>query len=81
MKYHCEICSYIYDSKQGDPEQNIAAATDLEDLPSTWVCPQCGVGKENFYPLSEDSPVPPGEAPQNIMIMALTQSLWQICGR
>ena len=81
MKYHCEICSYIYDSKQGDPEQNIAAATDLEDLPSAWVCPQCGVGKENFYPMSEDSPVPPGEAPQNIMIMALTQSLWQICGR
>lgn len=81
MKYHCEICSYIYDSKHGDPEQNIAAVTDLNDLSSTWVCPQCGVGKENFYPLGEDAPVPSGEAPQNIMIMALTQSLWQICGR
>ncbi len=81
MKYHCEICSYIYDSKLGDPKQNIATATDLEDLPSNWVCPLCGVGKENFYPLGEDTPVPAGEAPQNIMIMALTQSLWQICGR
>jgi rubredoxin len=81
MKYHCEICSYIYDSEQGNPENGILKGIDLNDLPSTWVCPQCGVGKENFYLLAEDSPVPPGEAPQNIMIMALTQSLWQICGR
>lgn len=81
MKYHCEICSYIYDSKKGNPEKDVAAGTDLNDLPSGWVCPLCGVGKENFYPLNENAAVPRGEAPQNIMIMALTQSLWQICGR
>lgn len=81
MKYNCEICSYIYDSKQGDLENGIANGTDLNELPSSWVCPLCGVGKENFYQLDENAPVPTGESPQNIMIMALTQSLWQICGR
>ncbi|MDP1552432.1 MAG: rubredoxin [Methanobacteriaceae archaeon] len=50
-------------------------------MPSRWICPLCGVGKENFYQLNENAAVPSGEAPQNIMIKALTQSLWQICGR
>lgn len=81
MKYHCEICSYIYDSNNGDPEKDITAGTNLDDLPSRWICPLCGVGKENFYQLNENAAVPSGEAPQNIMIKALTQSLWQICGR
>lgn len=81
MKYQCEICSYVYNSEIGDVENGAKPGTDLNYLPEKWVCPQCGVGKENFYPLEGDAPVPQGEAPQNIMIMALTQSLWQICGR
>ncbi len=81
MKYGCEICSYIYDSQQGTPEHGIVAGTKLNNLPSSWVCPQCGVGKENFHLLRDDAPVQQGEAPQNIMIMALTKSLWQICGQ
>jgi rubredoxin len=50
-KYICDICGYIYDPANGDPEHGIAPGTAFEDLPSTWVCPECGVDKEQFSPL------------------------------
>lgn len=37
VKYVCNICSYEY---KGD--------VPFEDLPDDWVCPICGVGKEEF---------------------------------
>lgn len=39
MKYKCDICSYIYDSEVGDPENGIASGTDLNNLPEGWICP------------------------------------------
>ena len=47
-KYVCKICGHIYDEAVGDPEHNIAPGTKFEDLPADWVCPQCGVGKDQF---------------------------------
>ncbi|PKL46431.1 MAG: rubredoxin [Candidatus Riflebacteria bacterium HGW-Riflebacteria-2] len=47
-KYKCIVCGYIYDPAQGDSTQDIAAGTKFDDLPSTWVCPECGVGKDQF---------------------------------
>lgn len=47
-KYVCDICGYVYDPAQGDPDNGIAAGTAFEDLPQTWECPLCGVGKEDF---------------------------------
>ena len=35
-KYICKVCGYIYDP---------------EDLPDTWVCPECGMGKDEFEPV------------------------------
>ena len=32
----------------GDPEHGIAPGTKFEDIPDDWVCPLCGVGKEDF---------------------------------
>lgn len=32
----------------GDPDNGIAPGTAFEDLPEDWVCPICGVGKEDF---------------------------------
>ena len=32
----------------GDPENGIEPGTSFEDLPEDWVCPLCGVGKEEF---------------------------------
>ncbi|MGB9661846.1 MAG: rubredoxin [Moorellaceae bacterium] len=50
-KWSCTACGYVYDPEKGDPEQGIAAGTAFEDLPEDWVCPVCGLGKENFEPL------------------------------
>ncbi len=47
-KYVCVICQYVYDPAKGDPESGIAPGTAFEDIPDSWVCPVCGVGKEDF---------------------------------
>ena len=47
-KYVCNICGWIYDEAIGDPDNGIAPGTAFEDLPDDFVCPLCGVGKEDF---------------------------------
>jgi len=47
-KYVCTVCGYVYDPEKGDPTQEINPGTAFEDLPDGWVCPECGVGKEQF---------------------------------
>ena len=47
-KYECTVCGYIYDPAKGDPEADIPPGTSFADLPEDWVCPLCGVGKEDF---------------------------------
>ena len=50
MKYVCLVCGYVYDPAQGDPDSGIAPGTAFEDIPDSWVCPVCGVGKDSFQP-------------------------------
>ena len=50
-KYICDICGYIYDPAAGDPGESIEPGTAFADLPDDWVCPECGVGTDNFSPL------------------------------
>ena len=47
-KYECTICGYVYDEELGDPDVGIEPGTLWEDVPDTFVCPLCGVGKEDF---------------------------------
>lgn len=47
-KYRCVVCGYVYDPAQGDATQGIATGTKFADLPDSWVCPECGVGKDQF---------------------------------
>jgi len=47
-KYRCSVCGYVYDPEQGDPEGGIAPGTPFEELTEDWVCPVCGVGKDEF---------------------------------
>ena len=47
-KYVCKVCGYVYDPEKGDPDGGIAPGTKFEDIPDDWVCPVCGVGKEDF---------------------------------
>ena len=44
-KYICTVCDWVYDPETGDPEGGIAPGTAFEDIPDSWVCPVCGVGK------------------------------------
>jgi len=52
-KYKCLMCGYIYDPAIGDTDNGVAAGTDFEDVPDDWVCPECGVGKDEFEPVEE----------------------------
>ncbi len=47
-KYVCNICGWVYDEAAGDEEHGIAPGTKFEDLPDDFVCPLCGVGKDDF---------------------------------
>ncbi len=49
-KYVCDVCGYVYDPAEGDPDNGIEPGTAFEDLPDDWVCPLCGVGKDQFSP-------------------------------
>jgi len=46
--YVCLVCGYVYDPAVGDEDNGIALGTSFEDLPEDWVCPLCGVGKDQF---------------------------------
>ncbi len=48
MKYVCMICGYVYDEREGDPDNGIEPGTLWEDLPEDFTCPLCGVSKEDF---------------------------------
>lgn len=45
MKYECTVCGYVYDEE--------AEGTLFSDLSEDYVCPLCGVGKEDFTPVEE----------------------------
>lgn len=52
-KYVCTVCGYIYDPEIGDIDSGIQPGTAFIDIPEDWVCPECGVGKEDFELLEE----------------------------
>ena len=45
-KYVCVVCGYVYDPAEHD-------GVAFEDLPDDWVCPTCGVGKDQFEEAAE----------------------------
>lgn len=51
-KYECIPCGYVYDPDVGDEESGIPAGTPFENLPEDWVCPICGVEKDQFERIS-----------------------------
>lgn len=48
QRYVCNVCGYIYDPEEGDPDNNIEPGTAFEALPEDWVCPMCGAEKDEF---------------------------------
>ncbi|MGZ7109088.1 MAG: rubredoxin [Methanobacterium sp.] len=51
QKYRCIVCGYVYDPDEGDSISGIEPGTSFDDLPDEWVCPLCGVGKDQFEPV------------------------------
>jgi len=49
-KYVCQVCGYVYDPAEGDPDHNVPPGTPWDRVPADWVCPLCGVGKNEFEP-------------------------------
>jgi rubredoxin len=46
--YSCNVCGYIYDPSVGDPENAVSPGIVFANLPADWVCPICGVSKNEF---------------------------------
>lgn len=57
LVWECMICGFIYDEAQGWPDDGIAPGTRWADVPDDWLCPDCGVGKEDFdmVPIAQSS--------------------------
>ena len=41
-------CGHVYNNENGDPDHGVAPGTAWEDVPQSWVCPECGMRKEKF---------------------------------
>ncbi len=55
-KWECIVCGWVYDEETGDPDSGIAPGTKWEDIPEDWLCPDCGVGKEDFELIEQSEP-------------------------
>lgn len=53
-KFICKLCAYIYDGAAGIPESDVPQGTEFSDLPDDWVCPLCGVDKDQFSLIEGD---------------------------
>jgi len=53
MSYVCDVCGYIYDPAEGDPEYPVPPGTPWEGLPEDWICPVCGAPKDQFTPMDD----------------------------
>jgi len=47
-QWECIICGYIYKEAEGWPDDGIAPGTSWQDVPDDWLCPDCGMGKDDF---------------------------------
>ncbi|HIE49994.1 MAG TPA: rubredoxin [Gammaproteobacteria bacterium] len=47
-KWECIVCGWVYDEAEGWPEDGIEPGTKWDDISEDWVCPDCGVSKEDF---------------------------------
>ena len=50
-RYVCDVCGWIYDPNVGDPDGGVGPGTAFQDIPDTWVCPECAATKDQFSPV------------------------------
>ena len=46
--YMCIICGWVYEEEKGAPSEGLAPGTRWEDVPDSWICPDCGASKQDF---------------------------------
>ena len=49
--YECDVCGYLYDPQEGDPENGVDPGTPFTELPYEWLCPICGAEQSEFHPV------------------------------
>lgn len=47
-KWQCMACGFVYAEELGLPTDGIMPGTSWDEIPDDWICPDCGVGKEDF---------------------------------
>lgn len=47
-QYVCKICGWEYNPAFGDPDNGLKPGVAFEDLPDDFICPLCGIGKDEF---------------------------------
>lgn len=47
-RMQCSVCQWLYDPVKGEPQQDVPPNTPWEDVPETFLCPECGLGKDVF---------------------------------
>jgi rubredoxin len=53
QKYQCFFCGHIYDEAAGLPDAGFPPGTRWNDIPDSWICPECGAMKSDFMLLEE----------------------------
>lgn len=47
----CNVCQWVYDPALGEPLQNVSPGTAWSDVPDSFLCPGCALGKSVFDPM------------------------------
>ncbi len=46
--WQCITCGFIYSEKDGMPDEGVVPGTAWKDVSGDWLCPDCGMGKDDF---------------------------------
>ncbi len=51
----CSVCQWIYDPAKGEPRQGVAPGTPWTQVPDSFLCPECSLGKDVFDALATEA--------------------------
>jgi rubredoxin len=46
--WQCGTCGFVYNEADGLPDEGLAPGTRWADIDESWVCPDCGMSKDQF---------------------------------
>ena len=54
-RMQCSVCQWIYDPAIGEPMQDVQPGTAWCDVPDSFLCPECSLGKSVFDELPSEA--------------------------